>query len=650
MAFRIDTSKESLGAAEKRFLEAMWTRCARRIILSTTLAGSGHPGGSLSSLHLLIMLYSVIRHKPTNPRWAKRDRVVVSMGHISPGVYSTLCEFGYFPEERFLLEFRKAGSPFAGHVEQAVPGVEWNTGNLGQGLSAAAAMALAFKLRKQDNHVFCLMGDGEQQKGQICEARRFAFKYQLANLIAIVDRNRLQIGGDTQEVMPQNIRAEYRANGWNVICLEDGHDVEAIFAALRKIKTGEVENPHLPTAIIARTTMGKGISFMENRSKYHGQTLGLEEARKALDELGCTDDLLQWVEKRKKDRISTPSAHYIPSFPSIETGTPINYDAGVMTDNRSAYGAALVDLAKANNIQKDCPKIVGFSCDLAGSVKMNKFRDLCPEAFFEVGIQEHHAASLSGAMSREGFISFFSTFGVFGVGEGYNQHRLNDINQTSLKLVCTHLGLDVGEDGPTHQCIDYIGLLYNLYNFYILMPADPNQTDRIVRYVAANPGNYFVGMGRSKTPVIVGKANRAFFGPGYEFKPGKADWLRKGKDACILSHGAMIPRSLAAVDILREKYGRSVSLLNMASIRPLDRRSVIKAAQTGVLVTVEDHNVHTGLGKIVGDLLASEGIKVAFAKLGVTAYGGSGSPDSLYRVQGLDPASIARTVQHLIKK
>lgn len=650
MNFQLDIHKELLTIKEIKFLEKMWRSCARRIILSTTLAGSGHPGGSLSSLHLLIMLYSVIRHKPTNPRWAERDRVVISVGHISPGVYSVLGEFGYFPEERFLLEFRKAGSPFAGHVEQGVPGIEWNTGNLGQGLSAAAAMALASKLRRQDNQVFCLMGDGEQQKGQISEARRFAFKYQLSNLIGIIDRNRLQIGGDTQEVMPQNIRAEYKANGWNVVCLEDGHDMETIFAALRKIKRGEVDNPHLPTAIMARTIMGKGISFMENRSKYHGQALGPEEAQKALNELGFADDVSLWTEKRKKNKILTPSAHYIPPPLSIDSGTPITYDGNKMTDNRSAYGAALLDIAKANNARGSCPKIVGFSCDLEGSVKMDQFRDLCPEAFFEAGIQEHHAASVAGAMSREGFVSFFSTFGVFGVGEAYNQHRLNDINETSLKLVCTHLGLDVGEDGPTHQCIDYIGLLYNLFDFSIFLPADPNQTDRIIRYIAANPGNHFVGMGRSKTPVITNKKHKPFFGPAYKFKPGRADWLREGKDGCILSYGAMIPRALAAVDILQEKYKLSISLLNMVSIKPFDRRSVIKAAQTGVLITVEDHNVHTGLGKIVGDVLAEEGVKVAFTKLGVTGYGASGTSDDLYHMQGLDPASIAKTVQRLIKK
>lgn len=647
---RLDLDNATLTDENRKETEAMWRRCARRIILSTTLAGSGHPGGSLSSLHLLLALYSVMHHDPQNPRLPERDRLLVSMGHISPAVYAVLSEFGYFPDERFLLEFRKAGSPFSGHVEQAVPGVEWNTGNLGQGLSSACGMALACKMRKQNNFVFTLMGDGEQQKGQLSEARRFAFKYHLNNLIGIVDRNRLQICGDTDQVMPQDISADYRASGWNVLELENGHDVESILRALSAIKKGEVKNPAVPTVIIAQTIMGKGISFMENLCKYHGQTLSAEEAGKALIELGFPNDLLLWLEKRKQNKTVSQALHHEPAFPIIDYGTPVVYEASKMTDNRSAYGAALFDLAKVNNECGMPPKIVGFSCDLEGSVKMDKFHKQCPEAFFEVGIQEHHAAAMAGALSCDGFSSFFSTFGVFGVDEVYNQHRLSDINNTSVKVVSTHVGLDVGEDGPTHQCIDYVGLLNNLFDFSIFSPADPNQTDRIIRYVASSRGNHFVGMGRSKTPVITDTDGNPFFGPNYRFQPGKADWIREGRDGYILSYGAMIPSALSAVARLREEYGLSVGLINMASLKPVDRQAIISAAQTGTIVTVEDHNVATGLGSIVGNALAEENMDVSFLKLGVTRYGGSGKPEDLYRIQGLDSDSIASAVRRTIKK
>ncbi len=181
---------------------------------------------------------------------------------------------------------------------------------------------------------------------------------------------------------------------------------------------------------------------------------------------------------------------------------------------------------------------------------MDAFHKLSEKAYFESGIQEHHTATMAGAASKEGFASFFSTFGTFGVTEVFNQLRLNDINHTNLKLVCTHLGLDVGEDGQTHQCIDYIGLLQNLFGFSIFMPADPNQTDRIVRYAAGRPGNFFVGMGRSKIPPIPDESGEPAFAGAYRFVPGKAD-RREGKDGQILSHGASFtmrssPEELAA--------------------------------------------------------------------------------------------------------
>ena len=261
--FKISPDQTSLTQDQKETLNGMWLRCMRRIIVSTTLAGSGHPGGSMSSLHLTLMLYSMIAHDSENPCWDGRDRLLVSMGHISPCVYSVLCEFGYVQEENFCSEFRRAGSPFTGHIESCIPGIEWNTGVLGQGLSAGTGMALALKLQQKKNRVFVLMGDGEQQKGQISEARRFAVKYGLNNMACIIDRNYLQICGSTNTIMPQEIRAEYASAHWNVVYIQDGNDFDQVFDALRSVYLSQAGDPRFPTALIARTVMGKGISFME---------------------------------------------------------------------------------------------------------------------------------------------------------------------------------------------------------------------------------------------------------------------------------------------------------------------------------------------------------------------------------------------------
>ena len=643
MSLTIDIQQDVLSSDQITTLREMRRRCARRILLSTTLAASGHPGGSLSSLDILLVAYGMIRHDPANPRWQDRDRFVESIGHISPGVYAVLAEYGYFTEEDFLQGFRRTDSGFPGHVETIVPGVEWDTGNLGQGISTAVGMAQAFKVKKRGSHVFCLMGDGENQKGQVSEALRYAHKYKLDNLSVIIDRNHLQICGSTEEVMPQPIGRLYETLGWQVRRI-DGHDYNEIFSAL---KTALQNDSGVPLLILARTVMGKGISFMENKARYHGSPLSPDLLADALAELGYENDLAAWQQLRTEPVRTHTILPPRTDYPSVQPGEPILYEADTLTDNRSAYGNALLSLAQANNSEDGVPVIAGISCDLEGSVKMGGFHKHSPSAYFEGGIQEHHAAAMGGAMSCENLVTFFSTFGVFAVSEVYNQNRLSDFNHANLKVVATHVGLDVGEDGPTHQCIDYLGLMKNLFRFSVFMPADPNQTDRIIRHIATTAGNHFVGMGRSKTPVITTEDGQPFYGTDYSFVPGRADWLRRGTDATILTYGALTPACLDAwQQLAAEKY--SVGVLNMASLIPLDVDAILEAAEIGPILSVEDHHVETGLGASIAMTLLDKGRQVPFKRLGVSRYGASGKPAELYADQGLDAASIAGAVKRLV--
>ncbi len=643
MTFKLDVQQDNLSQQQISTLQEMRRQCARRILLSTSLAASGHPGGSLSSLDIMLVAYGMIRHDADNPRWDGRDRLVQSIGHISPGVYSVLSEYGYFSEDDFLSGFRRTGSGFPGHVETIVPGVEWDTGNLGQGVSTAVGMAQAFKIKQLENKVFCLMGDGEHQKGQITEALRYAHKYKLDNLTIIIDRNHLQICGRTEEIMPQSIGKLYEALGWKVLRI-DGHDYNDIFLAL---KTAYLNSTGVPVMILARTVMGKGISFMENKAKYHGSPLTPDLLADGLAELGFENSYEQWQQKRRqpvrKNTIMEPRTDY----PEINPGEPILYDAETMIDNRSAYGNALLGLAEANNMKGRPPVITGVSCDLEGSVKMGAFHKHSPAGYFEAGIQEHHAAGMSGAMSCEKLVTFFSTFGVFAVSEVYNQNRLSDFNHTNLKIVATHVGLDVGEDGPTHQCIDYLGLFKNFFRFSVFMPADPNQTDRIIRCIAVEPGNHFVGMGRSKTPIITTEDGKPFYDTDYVFSPGRADWLRRGTDATIITYGALTPACMDAWQTLQDD-GFSVGVMNMASLLPLDVQSILEASEIGPIITVEDHHVQTGLGTSVAVTLMERGKTGILRRLGVSRYGSSGKPAELYAAQGLDAASITTEVKKLI--
>lgn len=640
---RLDPRRAELTEEELATLKRMRERCERHILSATTLAASGHPGGSLSALDALLVLYGMIRRDPRDPDSPERDRVVVSIGHISPALYSVLAEYGYFDAADFLIGFRRLGSGFPGHVESVVPGVEWNTGNLGQGLSAGVGMAQVFKMDDKSNRVICLLGDGELQKGQIVEAMRYASKYRLDNLIALVDRNHLQICGSTEDVMPQSIRKLFESQGWRAIQIEDGHDHNAIFKALR---TALRASSGAPTALIARTIMGKGVSFMENAPQYHGAALTETEYSAAMKELELDNDLDRWRRARSRPIPKRAIAVKKGIYPKIEPGEAELYSPETLADCRSAYGKALLSLGEANNVD-GARLIVGISCDLEGSVKMTAFKRRFPDCHFEAGIQEHHAATMAGAISREGKVPFFSTFGVFAVSEVYNQNRLSDFNGANLKIVATHVGLNVGEDGATHQCIDYLGLLRNLFRFSVFMPADPNQCDRIVRLVATTPGNFFVGMGRSKTPVITKEDGSPFFDLAYRFTPGRADTLRRGSKATIVTYGSLVPAAISAHEALREEK-IDVTILNMASLAPLDKESLLEAAKRGPILTVEDHHIDTGLGAMTATLFADEGIQVKMARLGVRDYAGSGSPAELYMDNGLDAQSIAERLRRLI--
>lgn len=252
------------------------------VIEMTTAAGSGHPGGSLSAAELLATLYfRVMRHSPANPEMPERDRFILSKGHAAPILYAALAESGYFPKDE-LLTLRQINSRLQGHpVRHKVPGVEVTTGSLGQGLSMACGIALAGRLNKLSYRTFCLLGDGELQEGQNWEAAMFAHQYGLSGLTAFVDRNRLQISGNTEEVMAVDpLPEKWRAFGWNVIII-DGHSVRQIIEACDKA----AQSRKNPTVIIMNTVKGKGVSFMENNVDFHGRSCKPDEYAAAVKEL-----------------------------------------------------------------------------------------------------------------------------------------------------------------------------------------------------------------------------------------------------------------------------------------------------------------------------------------------------------------------------
>ncbi len=257
-------------------------RKLRMDILETIAgAGSGHPGGSLSCVEILIGLYFYkLKHDPKDPSWDGRDRFVMSKGHASAALYATLAACGYFPKEE-LKNYRKFGGMLQGHVYSGVPGVEFSTGSLGEGLSVANGMALGAKIKKKDFKVYCLLGDGEMQEGQVWEAAMTAAQHKLDNLCAIVDFNGVQQNGPVSKVKNEEpIAAKMKDFGWNVLDI-DGHDIASVIKALDSF--GSVKGK--PAFIVARTIKGKGVSFMEGNPKWHGKAPDKEELSRALEEI-----------------------------------------------------------------------------------------------------------------------------------------------------------------------------------------------------------------------------------------------------------------------------------------------------------------------------------------------------------------------------
>lgn len=630
----------SLTTTQEQFLHAFAKNCRRSILEMTTNAQSGHPGGSLSSIDYLSLLYTSIISQTG-------EKVIISNGHISPAVYAVLAEMGYIPKKDVIEGFRKSGSPYEGHVARLVRGVWYSTGPLATGISAAAGFALAEKLKGTQEKVFSLIGDGESEEGQVYEMMNFSAKYKLDNFIVFMDYNQVQLSDSLKNIMPLDPKKLFTAAGWHVISV-NGHDYEALWGALKEAYAVKGK----PILLLGKTIMGRGVPFMEKEGKmhkatWHGKAAKQEDIEGALQLLALNEKektLLANFKKQIKWKPKNPA--FIPSLTQekIKTGKPIEYPANELTDCRTAYGKALLDLAKLNK------SIVALTADLAESVKTNYVQEAFPERHIECGIAEQHMVSASGGMSLNGFVPFCSTFGAFMTSRAKDQARVNDVNRTNVKMVATHCGLSVGEDGPTHQAIDDMGSMLGLFHTQVIEPADPNHCDRIIRYVASHHGNFYVRMGRHKIPTLTKEDGSLFFDKNYVYEYGKCDMLRSGTDVTIAATGATVCEALEAHKQLQEK-NISAEIIIVSSIKQFDATLLSSIKKTKRLVTVEDHNTRSGLGSQIARYLSLNNIHIdMFDMIGVEEYQLSGTAKELYRAGGIDAEAIVKRISVLWKK
>ncbi len=283
----------------KESLEAEVKKLRKDILLMLYESQSGHPGGSLSAIDFVAYLFlKVMKYDPSNPAWEERDRFILSKGHAAPALYAVLAHVGYY-SPKLLKTLRKLGSPLQGHPDsRKLPGVESSTGSLGQGISIAGGMALAGKMDQKDHNVYCLVGDGELQEGQIWEAAMSIAHFKLDHFCLFVDNNNLQIDGAIQNVMnPHPITDKFKAFGWEVMGI-DGNNLEDIEKGIEFFKTNRSSGK--PTVIVGDTVKGKCVSFMENKKEWHGVAPNREQLEQALEEIGCVESLEDWLTEDSK--------------------------------------------------------------------------------------------------------------------------------------------------------------------------------------------------------------------------------------------------------------------------------------------------------------------------------------------------------------
>jgi transketolase len=596
-------------------------------VRATSEAGSGHPSSCCSAADIVAALFfSVMRYDPNNPKAPNSDRFVLSKGHAAPLLYAAWAEAGLFPKSD-LLKLRTLTSDLEGHPTPRLSFVDMATGSLGQGLPVGIGIALNAKfVDKLDHRTYVLMGDGESVEGSVWEAAEVARHHGLDNLCAIVDVNRL---GQSDPTMLQHDMEGYRSRwagfGWQALVV-DGHDLSAVLAAFDTAAATKGK----PTVLLAKTFKGKGISFMENHPGWHGKPVAKgEETQKAIDELSKQLKPTSIAISVKKPSKSAQGSLSISPLP------PSPYKVGDAVATREAFGYALEALGAVN------PLVVGLDADVKNSTYTDKFGKKFPNRFFENFIAEQNMLGAAAGLAACGKTPFVATFAAFFT-RAYDFIRMAAISGSNIKLVGTHVGVSIGEDGPSQMGLEDIAMMAAQPGVTVLYPSDATCTYRLVETAAAHKGMVYIRAGRPKSPVL--------YGPDEMFQIGGSKVIRQSASdvLTIVAAGVTLFEALKAYDTLKAA-GVFVRIVDLYSIVPIDRTTLLDSARAtqGRLLTVEDHYAHGGLGDAVLSAVGPEGIKVH--KLAVRTIPHSGKPDELVDHFGIGARSIVEAAKRITK-
>lgn len=594
-------------------------------IEATTAAGSGHPTSSMSAAEIMATLFfSVMKLDPTEPKAPGNDRFILSKGHAAPVLYSTWAELGFFTRDQ-LLTLRRIDSDLEGHPTPVLPFVAVPTGSLGQGLSVGLGMALSSRLTGNPSRTYVLMGDGEIAEGSVWEAAEVASHDKVDNLCAIVDVNRL---GQSQPTMLQHDMETYRqrwsAFGWNAIVV-DGHNIAQLLEAFEEA----AQTKGRPTVILAQTLKGKGVSFIEDKNGWHGKPLSKDDAAKALSELQA-----QFVaDSGVKARPQAPP-QVTPEPATLQPIAKPDFDPGKQVATREAFGKALATLGEHNQ------QIVVIDADVENSTYTQDFQKVAPNRFFEGYIAEQNMVGMTMGFAATGKIPFASTFACF-LTRAADFIRLAGLAESNIKLVGTHAGVSIGEDGGSQMGLEDLSLFRALPHSVVLYPSDAVSTWYAIDLVARHHGLSYVRTGRPKAPIL--------YAADESFAIGKAKVLRQSKEdvVTVIGAGVTLFEALKAYDRLQQQ-GISIRVIDLFSVRPVDTTTLLAAASAtnNTLITVEDHNAAGGIGDAVSEAVSPEGVRVH--RLAVHGVPHSGKPEELLERYRIDATAIVEQVLALV--
>ena len=594
-------------------------------VRATSAAGSGHPTTCTSAAEIMaVHFFSAMRYDPKDPGSEANDLFILSKGHAAPALYAAWAEAGYFSEDD-LLTLRRIDSDLEGHPPTTLPFVDVATGSLGQGLSVGVGMAHACKLDGNDRRVFVLMGDGETAEGSVWEAAAMAAHDKLDNLIATVDANRL---GQSRPTMLEHdmeaMRARWEAFGWQALVV-DGHCIEALLDAYARAAASDA-----PTVILAKTYKGRGIPFAEDKDGWHGKAFSGEKEREALAALEAQLTGMEW--------------DWRPTLPAAVNGSaaaeprpmpaPPYAPGGPAAATREAYGAALEALAASD------ARVVGVDGDVGNSTFTTAIAKVDARRLLQGHIAEQNMIGAAMGLACRGKIPFASSFACF-LSRGYDFIRMAAISDCNVKLVGTHAGISIGEDGASQMGLEDLAMTCAQPNYTVLYPSDATSAWRAIELAAGVEGPVYVRTSRPKTGIL--------YGADEEFAAGKAKVLRQsGSDrVAIVAAGVTLYEALAAADALAEE-GIAARVIDLFSVQPIDKAALAEAAAScgGNVLTVEDHYAHGGIGDAVLAALAEQNARVR--KLAVRSIARSGKPAELLDRFGISARHIVAAAKGMI--